>query len=369
MKKRNLIFFVDALPFAVLSDPEVKSLLDEMAVYRPLAPSVGYSINIHQELFAGKAPDDVGYLGERSYIPLKQKLPLLFVRRMVSWLRRFFPRLDRYSRPIWNKILQFNTQFIPLDQLDKFSASIPYPLVKSEQSLFFDNVNWEAAIADRTGLTGKPADTQAFEMAKDAVLNTDKNIFVALLHIDALGHIYGNPSEEVKNASIEAIKMFKTLVKSLDSKGELGQAYLVSDHGMSNVTTVVDLSVEYKVPGFGDKWMCYYDSIYLKLWCDEEINEFKQIQNVLKDVPGHFLSKLERQELGVTDSSFGDHIFVLDEGAAFAPNFFGRGVAKGYHGYTNYGDTQLGVYISTDEREMPKVVSPLLVYNQMSKIF
>ncbi len=274
------------------------------------------------------------------------------------------PRLDRYSRPIWNRVLRTNTQFIPLDLLEWCEDPIPYPLIQNDKALFFNNSFWDCAIADRTGLRRENADAKAIQLAWEFVNSSDKNLFVALLDIDALGHLYGNPSNELIKASIRAIEAFHAFVQELDERDELGAAFLLSDHGMSNVKKIIELGIEYRIPKCGETWMCYYDSLYFKAWSEDYkiINDIKQ---ELEGLPGKILSKERRIELGVTSKLFGEILFVLDEGYAFAPNFFGRGVAKAYHGYVDYGDMQQGIFVSNVELDLADTVRPLEVYDQL----
>lgn len=63
---KNLIIFIDSLPFNIL--PQT-SFLNQMTERWSIQPGFGYSINLHAELFAGLLPDDIGYFGEWMYDP------------------------------------------------------------------------------------------------------------------------------------------------------------------------------------------------------------------------------------------------------------------------------------------------------------
>lgn len=368
MRKRNIVFFVDALPYWVLEKNAAKEILSDFCEVRKMAPSIGYSINVHQELFSGRVPDAVGYLGERRIRKNPNRYGLYKLRSVSSELRKISPRLDRYLRPVWNYLLKSNTQFIPLDLIDWYDESIPYPLIQNDKALFFNNSGWDCAIADRTGLAGEDADNKAIQLAWSYLRHSNKDIFIALLNIDALGHTYGNPSNEVESASMNALKEYRSMVQSLDIRGELGSAYLLSDHGMSNVTRIIDLRMEYRIPGCGKRWICYYDSLYFKAWSDSSAM-LDVIKDELRTLPGKILGSMERKRLGVTSRSFGDILFVLNEGNAFAPNFFGRGAAKAYHGYIDYGEMQYGVFVTNTGRGNIESITPIEAYQQMTSSF
>jgi hypothetical protein len=53
----------------------------------------------------------------------------------------------------------------------------------------------------------------------------------------------------------------------------------------------------------------------------------------------------ERQTYGLTSPGFGDFIFVLDEGLAFAPSTFARHKPAGMHGYHPLAPGQQAVCI------------------------
>ncbi len=280
-------------------------------------------------------------------------------------LRGRWPRLDRYSRPLWEEVINIPTDFIPLHLLEWFEDPIPDALVANDGRPFFEEPGWDLAIADRTGLTFKDADAAALEAARDFARSSERNLFVSLVQLDRLGHLHGCPSQAVEAASKFAVEAFQELIRIMDQRGRLSSATLLSDHGMSNTTRVVRCELESLVPRCGQDWLCYYDSLYLKVWAEDQ-RIISQVEDILAGLPGDILTSEQRTKLGVTRRSFGDILFVLHEGNVFAPNFFARRAVRGYHGYVRYGDNQLGAFISTKPVQQ-SVLTPIEAYGVLTE--
>jgi hypothetical protein len=62
-----LIIFVDALPAS--KNFHIKNLQTSA-----LVPNLGYSVNLHNEIFNGKTPDQMGFFGEYLYNPKPSSL-------------------------------------------------------------------------------------------------------------------------------------------------------------------------------------------------------------------------------------------------------------------------------------------------------
>ena len=360
---RRLVFFVDALPFVAVARLLTGELRRTFSSAKPMAPSIGYSVNLHQEMFAGRRPDDAGFFGVRNRLEHAVNLPYRKIRRVQAAFRTLAPQLDRYSRPVWNRILRWETDFIPLHLVENFAPAIPDLLVTESSTALFQRPGWERAVADLTGAGGLMADQVAMDRARALASTTRSHLFVALTSPDRIGHKHGCPSPEMDSVAGRMLSHFLEIMGLMERNGGVEDATLVSDHGMSTVNETLRCGIESQVPGCGANWLCYYDSLYLKVWSDEQ-SLIDDARAYLEPLPGRVLTEGDRVRLGVSNPEFGDLIFVLDEGTAFAPNFFARRVSKGYHGYVWYGDPHMGLFLSTLRTEQ-STITPLDVFTAL----
>ena len=216
---------------------------------------------------------------------------------------------------------------------------------------------------------GLERDLECIEVAKNFVVNSNKNLFIALMHIDSLGHIFGNDKERITDGAKEILAPFIESLDYLNKKNQLGKVVIISDHGMVNVHNdhIIDPKFEYTISGFGDKWMCYYDSLYLKIWSDDR-SLLKKFRLLLSKYPGKILDMRERKKAGASSIDFGNILYILNEGYAFAPNFFGRGTAKGYHGYMTNSDEHNGVFISQEINSDTSNLNPIKVFEILKNL-
>lgn len=64
-------------------------------------------------------------------------------------------------------------------------------------------------------------------------------------------------------------------------------------------------------------------------------------------LPGLTVSEKYRDIKGIKQRKHGDIIFVLSQGYAFSPNYFGYSKMKGYHGYLKYDSSHQGILATT----------------------
>jgi predicted AlkP superfamily pyrophosphatase or phosphodiesterase len=171
---------------------------------------------------------------------------------------------------------------------------------------------------------------QAGRMAgKDA-----ESLFLPLPDLDGLGHSWGIDGEPYKNHMERLDGWIADLAGRFLLRHRQGHVFVISDHGMVNVTEGLYLDIEERVGRPGDSSYVYFsDANLLRVWVVDE-SKRASIHTYLEGLgAGRLVTESERQEYGLASPHFGDFIYVLDEGLAFEPSTFARHKPVGMHGY------------------------------------
>ena len=364
----TLIIFVDSLPFLLL--PRLP-FLSEASEAWSIRPGFGYSVNIHAELFAGLLPDDIGYFGEWMYNPrqapgrnLRPVLPILdaIFRPYIlnRGLQHLLTRNYRPGHPMPN---------IPLRHLDKFameghhiqSPDFPHP------TLFTQFPQLYALQYRGMGVEKGRRDSILFQRGMEAIPE-HAQLFIPFPDLDGFGHQYGI-DHPVYQQHLEMLDSWiQRLCQQFVNTYPQAHIFIVSDHGMANVTRGVYLDIEEILGPATEKTYLYFsDANLLRVWVFDPtiklaIRDYLESQDY-----GRLLSVEERKEYGLTSARFGDFIFVLEEGLAFSPSTFARNIPKGMHGYHPDNPQQHGVLIHMGHPLPPPAPRTMRdVYHRMS---
>src|SRR3989304_4317696 len=117
MKRRNLVVFIDSLPYAFVGNsPFIPELQDRKA----LVPGLGYSVNIKAEIFGGYSPDQVGDF--KQWMPSEngasKKYSALF--RLLGCMGSNNYIYNRATHKALDKIFKISTANIPWRFLPHF---------------------------------------------------------------------------------------------------------------------------------------------------------------------------------------------------------------------------------------------------------
>lgn len=111
--------------------------------------------------------------------------------------------------------------------------------------------------------------------------------------------------------------------------------YLLSDHGMVDVDTVVDVrsrlaALPVRMP---HDYLAFFDSTMARFWWRTP-DARAQVRAALDaGSHGRWLESAERGAAGITDPAWGEDIFLLAPGALLCPSFMGRSPVRAMHGY------------------------------------
>ena len=329
-----LIIFIDSLPHPLLSRlPKLHASPETWSI----VPGFGYSVNIHAEMFAGLLPDDVGYFGEWQYNPPASP----------GWrIRTLLPFLDAVCRPyVMNRGLQYllTRNYRPghvmpnirLRDLDKFAMegdhllddpqTYPHPTLFSE----FPHLR----VPRMPKLPKGERDRQLYETGL-ATIDEASSLLIPLPDLDGFGHAYGIDAAPYDAHLARLDDWIEGLTARFVNRHPHGHVFVISDHGMVNVTQGLYLDIESRVgPPGAQSYVYFSDANLLRVWITDEAKRAPIHAYLAHFGGGRLVTDAERAEYGLTSPRFGDFIFVLDEGLAFEPSTFARHKPVGMHGY------------------------------------
>jgi hypothetical protein len=156
-------------------------------------------------------------------------------------------------------------------------------------------------------------------------------VFAYATALDGALHRAGNGSEEAARAARGISSRIEQTVEAMRSGGGDVTTVVVGDHGMADVHRVLD--PRRLLRGLRGTRL-FVDSTMLRLWGDDRT--LVQLRARVEDTgwPGRWLDTraLEARQAPTVGAPFGRALFLLEEGALFAPSFVG-GAVRGMHGY------------------------------------
>jgi hypothetical protein len=166
--------------------------------------------------------------------------------------------------------------------------------------------------------------------------------------LDGALHVEGNGGARSKSAATNIGAHIQRLRDLMSQDGDV-TTVVVGDHGMADVRRAVD--PRNVTASFGDL-RHFVDSTLFRIWGSKMTLDRVRARIERERWPGTWLDQdaLRSREAPTAGSPYGDAIFVLEEGAIFAPSWVG-GFARGMHGYDAGGASTFAAVAS--DREIP----------------
>ena len=348
-QKKVLLIFVDGLQYDLALE-KMKLLKNNKS--SSITPGIGFSNNLYPEMLCGTNPDDIGYFNEWS--PKKninKRLP--YYLRILDGLRNLLYVNVGIRRIILRNIFKKDFSNIPFKYAHFFKPQGSHNFRDLEGNNLLYKYDFEIYDSVETTLgVGKRDFHIIDELDKDLSQN---NYLLSLVDLDNLAHIYGTKSTQFLGHIDSLDQKLKVLSDKFISFNDDNEVYLFSDHGMVDVSKIVDLGTILE-NRFGemskDKYLYFVDSTYLRIWVKDieliqSFNEFLSLQEF-----GKIVSNEERIEFGLTNKDFGDIVFRGNEGVMFAPNFYGARPCKSMHGYDSYLNSQKAIFSKIDNKDL-----------------
>lgn len=338
-----LIIFIDAYPFNRLNELLVHVKHDLHV--KALEPGFGYSVNLHNELFSGVGPDEIGYFGEWNFkgFTTFSSLEKLFIR-----FSELSPILFRIWRLVLNKIFRVKKFYIPLRFSKSFERKGIYPFVmRGRLKNIIEEHKFQFYVADAIKAPLNRRDIVAIERAMAAIHAGAENVLISLCDLDGMFHEYGTKSSEIFEKIDWLSKSISELTTQYIKFNPDSDIVILSDHGICDANTKIKLDLgEFSKPVERGELVYFYDSLYLSVWSknkslSEEFSKFViEKYNLIR------ITDDERINKNIKNPKFGDEIFICPEGASFSPNFFGFRSLKAYHGYHPSLESSKGILAS-----------------------
>lgn len=343
-----LVLFIDALPYSYLQKTESK--WKNNYHISKLVPNIGYSSNLHWQLFCNQYPDELGFFTDWNFVKESNKLVNLFA-TLLRPIEIFHTGsilvkkvMDRY---IFKKNTFVNIPF----QFRKFFSNNP-------KYLFFDsNLTREQDVFNDYEIILQDENNKSFKdmlLAFDLIYKKNDKIFCAFSFADYLGHKlartkkYDHIIDEHMELLCEKIDNYKMLYPN-------DEVLIVSDHGMSSVTQKIKIDLKsYFGKESKKKYIAFKDSAIMRVFItdDSYLNSISEYLNSLNY--GHLLTENERLIYGVTNRKFGELIYILNEGFVFQDSWFSQSLKRttaefGMHGFFSQSDDHSGVLITKNK--------------------
>jgi hypothetical protein len=155
--------------------------------------------------------------------------------------------------------------------------------------------------------------------------------FLYCAELDAHLHQFGNGDTRTHRVFSRIAQRISRAREILGTDGRPFVTIIVGDHGMADVTRIIDPR-----PLVGRLGMdrAIIDSTMLRFWADAANLSRARRELEQSGVPGSWLdlNALRTRGVPVTKAPFGQALWLLPEGMIFAPSWVG-GKARGMHGY------------------------------------
>ena len=368
--RRALIVFIDGLPHYELARA---ATLRRFPVACALQPPFGYSPNIYAELYAGLTADAVGFFNEWTRDAAAEGDS---VNRALGALA---PLLDRtratgisstLAHRLVGKLVRRHIANIPFRYLKWYAhrAIKVYDTARFQHETLFRRHGFSVVTGEQFRGIGQ-RDERVLADGLDAV-RRGGNVYLSFVDYDNLCHRYGVASRVVR----ERLQLLDQYVQLLDetfrSLHPDGAVFVVSDHGMVDVTGGYDLRIEEAFgPAHPDDYLYFPDSVMCRIWCKTPRRLAAIAEWFAGLGVGHVVTEGERTRWGVTDRAFGDLMFVLDPPLCFQQNFHGWRLPRAMHGYHPEHYSQWGIFLArnVDLVRSQTVVTPLQVHDTFER--
>ena len=354
-KTIEIFLFIDALGWKIVND---HNFLPELLPHRKkITMQYGYSSSAIPTILSGKTPAEHGHLGLFRFAPESSPFKRLsklawFFKPANFWNRgRVRHHLSKLLKKVYGFTGYFQLYRMPLWKL-KF---VDYC---EKQDLFIAGGMQNIANLHDT-LTGKKvnfhisdwhlSDEENYLAAEKAIENGKNFLFVYTASFDGLLHEKINDFSAVSRKLAKMEKHIgKLYAQAQDHAGKV-HFTIISDHGMTPLAGTADIMKAIEQSGlvFGKDYGACYDSTMARFYYLNEKAE-TVITNLMKEFPGHFLTKEEEIKYGIyrEDRTFGDGIFLLEAGLQIVPSDMGGSPLNGMHGFSPEDEHSYAVILS-----------------------
>ncbi len=335
-------------------------LLDWLPARVPLRTVLGYSATAVPTLLTGLSPSEHGawtlYFRSPATSPFRwtrpfARLPLERLPRLGWRVREWVKRETVRRHGITG---YFELYDVPSRFRDQFD-------VNWRRNLFYDQgagptffSRWMARGPAFVG--AQPHSDEAIVAAAHAAIEGGtSHVFCYLAELDALLHASAShqPSARVETALQAYGDRIRSLAGAMARRHGDVRILVFSDHGMTPVDRTVALSDATEGLVLGRDYMTFLDATLARYW-SERPAVLDSIARVLARHDGGRLLDAEHLrafDVPVAPDKYGQLVWLADPGVVISPNWMGRDVPSGMHGYTPDDSWSDGILFTNDIAE------------------
>ena len=342
LKKLAFYVFVDA--FGYESYKQHGFMKNTIKDIHPLKTVFGFSSAADPSILTGRYPDEHGHWSSFYYSPKTSPFKTMkyfsflpkkiFDRwRIRHWLSKIIAKIYRFTG--YFEMYNIPFKYLPyFDYLEKQDYFVPGGILQTDT--IFDHCS-ENDIPYHCSNWRLPEENN-IEIAKNIIQEGNiKFLYLYLPKLDAVMHQYGTEHNKVKEKLLwleeELIKLLAIAKKTYDEIN----FYVISDHGMTNITNSVDLisQINKEKLDFGKDYIAMYDSTMARFWFLNNTAKEK-ITAILSNIKeGYIVPEKELKDMHTffKDHKFGELYFLMHPGTLINPSYMGSNLLAGMHGF------------------------------------
>ncbi len=174
------------------------------------------------------------------------------------------------------------------------------------------------------------------ELEERVVRGDERLLFCYTADLDALLHREGSRGAGVRDRLARYDALVARLLAGARARGERLWIYLLSDHGMVDVTAGCDVmgALEALPVRWPRDYLAFFDSTMARFWWRAPGARERVRERLEALGGGRWLDRAALERAGVpADPGWGEDVFLLDPGRLMVPSFMGRGSLAAMHGY------------------------------------
>lgn len=349
-----LVFLVDALGWEIVE--RFGFGRDEFPTRAPLGTVLGYSSAAIPSLLSGTTPGEHGSWamfkradggGSFGFAARAPRLPRALEWRARKWARRYADARSHVGA-------YYSLYEIPLHLLHRFDLGQkddPFQPGGLARETVFD---WMRRESIRYRLWYyRTAEEDNFAGAEHALSGDANVLFVYTAELDALMHRVGIFHDSVAARLTRYSAFLRSMRATARERGLALTTILLSDHGMTNVTNVVDAWNPMARAGrLGRDYLAFFDSTMVRVW-----GSTAAIEAAAASLASHgrLLSDDELRGFGCwfPAREYGDAVVLANPGVLIVPSFMGSSPIAAMHGYHPDDAYSKGCFMSDAEGQAP----------------
>ncbi|MBQ7651909.1 MAG: alkaline phosphatase family protein [Victivallales bacterium] len=355
----EIFMFIDALGWDTVS--RTAFMAKEFPNRRPVQMQFGYSCSAIPTILSGRTPAEHGHLGLFRFAP--QDSPF----KRIGWLekimvpRSFWQRgrvrhwLSKAVKRLYGFTGYFQLYQMPFGKLGMMDYCEKKDLFASHG---LDDVENLRDMLEKNGVrfhisNWHLSDGENIWNACRAIEGGCRFLFIYNAAFDGFMHDHVGDW----NAIPKKLEWYEAQIKGVlaccERLKKSVRFTLFSDHGMTPLTTTVDIKSAVEASGlvFGKDYGACYDSTMARFTYLQPGSK-ERIHTILDrfSSSGHWLTSDEERKYGVfrEDRLFGDEIFFVNPGIQIVPSDMGSKPLNGMHGFEPSDEYSLAMVMSND---------------------